>query len=260
MTSDYNYNANNNASRIDNELDELSSGHWKIPLVERDYRSFWGHSKSIVHLFKTLKPIRKEDREELWNRYSEICAETKRQKNEEIQERLCTSERHKRGILHEVSSARVNTLFGFDPPDIQEMKRLSQVLKDARRMLTEYKGEMLGGHKQECFNEIQDVQETHNAWWNDLRKHKDEKHREFLARVRRNIEKNNEKIRKAYSALDSCNRNADELRDKISSSWNDNWADRASGWLSDLENKISDIEDSIRRMEGWIREDEQKLQ
>jgi len=52
---------------------------------------------------------------------------------------------------------------------------------------------------------------------------------------------------------------ADDLRDKISSAWNDDFRDRAYGWLSETEDKIRDIEDSIQRIEDWIREDEEKL-
>jgi uncharacterized membrane protein len=259
MPSDYDVNADSNASRISDEIDTLSRSHWRVPLVTRDYGDFWRHAKNIVQLFKSLKPIRKEDREELWERYSSLCDETKQTQDNEFQEKQCTSERHKRDILSEVSSAAVQDLFGFDPPDIEEMKSYSQKLKNARRMLSDYKLEMIGEHKQECFGEIQERQREHDAWWEGLRKHKSQKHEEFQARVRSNIEKNKEMLDKATAALESHRRAADNLRDKISDSHSDGWISKAEGWLSDLEDKINDIEESIIRIQNWIKEGEDKL-
>ena len=55
------------------------------------------------------------------------------------------------------------------------------------------------------------------------------------------------------------NASANDLKDKISSAYNDGWKDKAYGWLSELEDKISNTEDHLRRLEEWIREDEDKL-
>jgi NADH dehydrogenase/NADH:ubiquinone oxidoreductase subunit G len=228
-------------------------------MFKRDYRSFWAHAKNISKLFKELKPLKKEDREELWSRFSSTCDETKQKQQTEHQERLWKSKSHRSDILSEISSAEVNTLFGFDPPDVEEMKRLSQVLKRAGQMLSDNKSEMLGEHKQECFEEIKNVRRAHDAWWADLTRHRDRKRENFQSRVRENLEKNYARHRKATEALRSCERSADELRDKISSAYNDDWASDARGWLSDLEDKISDIERSIDRIEDWIQEDEAKL-
>lgn len=259
MSDDYHMRADDNAVKIQNEIEYLSQGSWRIPLIERNYASYWAHAKKVVQLFKELKPLRRDDRENLWARYQEECNETKREQENEHQERLVKSERHKRYILSEVSSARVNTLFGFDPPDIEEMKHLSGVLKEARRMLSNNKGEMIADDKKECYEDIRDVQIEHDAWWEELKVHKREKHREFQARVRLNLERNRERLRKARDALNSCERSADDLRSKIASAYNDNWASDAEGWLSELEDKIRDIEDSIRSIEDWIEEDEAKL-
>lgn len=257
MSNNWEREAAQNASRLEREIDSLSNGHWDM--FKRDYRSFWAHAKSISQLFKQLKPIKRDDREGLWSNFSSICDETKQKQQSEHNERVWKSERLRNDIFSEISSAEVNTFFGFDPPDVEEMKRLSQVLKRASRMLTENKKDMLGQHKQECFSRIQDVRRSHDSWWDELKRHRNRKHEEFQARVRRNLEKNYERHRKATEALRSCERSADELRGKISSAWNDDWAVDARGWLSDLEDKISDIESSISKIEDWIREDEDKL-
>ena len=249
--------ADQNASTLEREIDELSNGHWDM--FSRDYRSFWAHAKRISQLFRELKPLRKEDREDLWSRFSSTCDETKKKQQSEHQDRVWKSERLRGDILSEISSAEVNTLFGFDPPDVEEMKRLSQILKRASQMLSDNKREMLGKHKQECFSRIQEVRRSHDAWWADLKRYRDRKHEDFQAKVRANLEKNYERYRKATEALRACERSADELRDKIATAWNDDWASDARGWLSDLEDKIRDIERFIDRIEDWIQEDEAKL-
>lgn len=259
MFSNYDEKADINASLIESEIDDMSRGHWQVVLITRDYAGFWGHAKNISQMFKELKPLRVEDRKRLWEKYSDICDETKQKQDDEYQEKRYKSEDLRKSILAEVSSAEVNDLFGFDPPDVEEMKRLSQVLKSARAMVGDNSEDLLGRHRYECRTAIDEVQRSHDAWWDDLKRHRSQKHEEYQERVRNNLEKNRERLRKATDALDRCNTKADELRDKISSAWNDDWADTARGWLSELEDRISDIEKSIEEIEGWIEEDEGKL-
>lgn len=77
MIENYEEKANGNYTRIKGEIEQLSINHWRIPHVIRNYGSFWVHAKEISRMFKELKPLRKENREELWNMYSSICEEVK---------------------------------------------------------------------------------------------------------------------------------------------------------------------------------------
>lgn len=77
MVEDYEEKANDNYTRIKGEIEQLSISHWRIPHVIRNYGSFWIHAKEISRMFKELKPLRKENREELWSIYSTICEEVK---------------------------------------------------------------------------------------------------------------------------------------------------------------------------------------
>lgn len=126
-------------------------------------------------------------------------------------------------------------------------------------MLSEYKHEMLGEHKQECFNRIQEVQKEHDAWWGELRREQTRRREERQARIRANLESNYERHRRASEALERLRRHADNLRDRIASAWNRNWAAGAERRLCELEGKIADIEDSLQKIEEWIREDENRL-
>jgi len=245
-----------NAKKIAWEIDMLSSGHWDM--FQRKYREFWEHAKQISKMFKTMKLFR-EDREQLWDKLSNICDDVKRKQNSERENRKFKSEQHRNSIISEIERARPCSLFGLDPPNVDEMKALNQVLRGASKMLSKYKSEMYGEHKQECFERIQEMRKVHDAWWESLKQQRSKRHEDFQARVRANLERNYERHRKATGALESCRRHADELRDKIASAWNNDWKDKAYVWLSETEDKIRDIEQSVERIEKWIREDEEKL-
>lgn len=77
MMESYAEKASDNYTLIKKEIEQLSISHWRIPHVIRNYGSFWIHAKEISKMFKSLKPLRKEDRIELWGMYSKICEEVK---------------------------------------------------------------------------------------------------------------------------------------------------------------------------------------
>ncbi len=249
--------AKSNAREISSEIDSLSSGHWH--LFERQHKEFWAHAKKISHMFKTLKPLSRDDRERLWLKFSSICDEVKSKQKSINEKRQLRSQQHRNDIMREAERARPCSLFGLDLPDVEEMKALGVVLRNTSKQLSENKQEMFGEHKQECFERIQEIRRVHDAWWESLKKHRSNKQEEFQHRVRQNLEKNYERHQKATDALRHIRSHADDLRDQISSAWNDDFRDRAYGWLSEAEDKIRDIEDSIQRIEDWIREDEDKL-
>jgi hypothetical protein len=85
-----------NAKTIEKEIDHPKIGHWNN--FRRQYKEFWDHAKEISNLFKTLKPILKEDRERLWERFSSVCDETKRTQNREREARKNDS-RQKRDLV-----------------------------------------------------------------------------------------------------------------------------------------------------------------
>ena len=96
-----------NASAIDREIENLRYDHLdsNAPFLTTryHYREFWSHAKEILEMFKTLKPLLREDRERLWSMYSNICKESKNRqaderiesgRNREIVESLITDAYH----------------------------------------------------------------------------------------------------------------------------------------------------------------------
>jgi len=139
------------------------------------------------------------------------------------------------------------------------MKRLGRLLREAGNKLSENKHKMIAEHKQICFNEINEIRNQHDLWWEDLKRNKENKKENYKNNARENLEKNNEKLRKATNALEKLKEHRNKTQNDIDSAWNDNFRDRAYEWLSETEEKISDIEQYIEKIEDWISEDEAKL-
>jgi len=247
----------NNASRLENEISSLSSIRDAIRNTTleryRNYSQFWENVPRLSDLFKRLKPLSPQDREILWKKFSELCEDVK---NEQISYRK---------NFERSSQERYNTimdLLRYSVPhssNVDELKDHGRYLKQSRELLSEYKNDMTFTHKKKCFEEIQEVQRQMDAWWETVKSDRQKRHADFQASVRANLEKNIERHRKATNSLEYLREKVDELQSKIDSAWNDDWASKASGWMSEFEDKIRDTEDYIRKIEGWIEEDEQKL-
>lgn len=254
--------AKQNAKKISWELDKLDSGH--KTLLNRDYHSFWAHVKEINELFKSLKPLDREEREKLWNRMNTICESWKGHQQREINNRNSKSGNHKSWIIKQAESCRpLETIIPFLSSNVAEVKDMGRRLRETGQYLSKYKLEMTHEDKSECFERIKEVQLAQDIWWDGYKSRtgqdRERKQGDFRDRVRANIDKNKERYAHSAEALRKMNASADDLRDKISSAYNDGWRDKAYGWLSELENKISNTEDHLKRLEEWIREDEDKL-
>jgi hypothetical protein len=244
------------AATLKAEIERLRRSHWS--LGQRVYIDFWNHVKELNLLFKNSK-LSYEDRNRLWSEFIEICNNVKADQERERHKKEIKSKMLRDDIMGILNSAKVQTFFGFDNPDITELKRLGALLKKGIIKLSENKLNMVAHHKNECFIEIQTVRNSHDIWWAELKKGKNQKQQDFVLRIRENIRKNNEKLNKASQVLESLERNRRKLKDEIHTAWNDDFKSRAYGWLAETEAKIEDIKSYLRRLEGWISEDESKL-
>ena len=80
----WNKESKSNASALEHAIESLKNGHWNM--FKRQYHEFWTHAKEISGMFKSMKPLIREDRERLWTKFSSICEETK--KNQEREKEL----------------------------------------------------------------------------------------------------------------------------------------------------------------------------
>ena len=193
----------------------------------------------------------------MWDDLSSLCASVK----EEIKTNNKDRRNESYNLQEEINYHLINSWITFPdyPSTIEQLIEKGKSLKRAGELLHEYKNEMIPEHKQEIFDKMREIRSSHDAWWEKLQSERHQKHLDFTSRIRANLEKNYERYRTATNALERVRSNADELRSKIESAWNDDWADRAAGWLSESEDKIRDIKNYIEQIESWIDEDERKL-
>jgi hypothetical protein len=242
----------NSKEQIESEIDLLVH-------EQSDSRVFWEHVRRINAMFKNVK-LPQEERENLWNKLSLHCSQMKAVQQSRREGILAKSTFWFDSIRHDILLSKPNDLFGFDPPDIEEMKALSNKLREAGQELSNHKDEITFQHKQELFQLIQEVRKIQDTWWDDLKKQRDQKQKDFRERIKANLEKNKERLRRQCDALERHETALNNLQEKIDNASEGNWLDRAlSEYKPDLETKIDDIKESIKRIEGWIEEDEAKL-
>jgi hypothetical protein len=167
---DYTRNAERNADEIESEVDSLEVGHWHM--LELNYKEFWDHAKEVSGLFRTLKPLRRDDRERLWNKFDSICKKVKEKQQAEHDDLVFKSTKHCDEIIHEAESARPCDVFGLFTLTVDDMKSYGDNLRKAADMLSNFKHEMLRDHKQECFERIKEIREVHDSWWKDRKRNR----------------------------------------------------------------------------------------
>jgi hypothetical protein len=222
--------------------------------------TFWRHVKEINAMFRSTRFPSAEERVKLWNKLSQECDQMKLLRQSLENEVQAKSKYWFESIRHDILSSKPNDLFGFDSPNVEEMKILSNKLRDAGQELSDHKTEMTFQHKQELFQMIQEVRKDQDAWWVDLKKNIEQKQNNFRERIKTNLEKNRERLNIQIAALERHETALNILQEKIDASSGGDWLDRAlSEYMPDLEKRIENIKESIREIEKWIEEDEAKL-
>lgn len=171
------------------------------------------------------------------------------------------------------------TILGIEQLDkvLDDLKCCSGNMKEAWRLFSENKNELLPGDKNELYKQLKDAQERLNsAWeqWKDQKNHIreeqrraweirqqkwDEKHRQYIAKVEANIEKLKNKISRAEDALEHKHEHLEDLKEKYREAWNDDFRERCGAWIEETEEKIQSIEDQIEQWKEWLDEEQNKL-
>lgn len=265
---------------LDSMIDRLKDLMPSAPPVfmkatRHDWRPFWALAGEVQQGFKSVVryPTR-ELREAAWMRFNTLRDEANRRGSAEW-ESLRSHSKNLRDIIFSdcrgiTYSPFTDALFFFDRTTVSQVKAWRGYLAEAMQKLSKWKHEMLGEHKQECFERLQEVKRSHDLFWEQYRSAHQARHaekqaqwrskrREIIAGVERNLEKNREQLRKASDALRHNRNRADDLRDKIRETTSAKWETIFETWLSETEAKIDDIESHITRIQGWIEEGERRL-
>jgi hypothetical protein len=253
-------NAHKNAELLNRENKKLSvltnPIRENLPIITK-YQDFWNQAKLITSLFKELKPLAKRDRDLLWNQFNVLCREVKEKQKTEYGTLESLSQGHFDEITNLVEQARLP--IDAPSPEIQELVERGQLLKNAGDILGKFKHEMLAKHKKSCFDHIQKIRKTHDAAWVSIKAGKPRQQSETDSRIRRNLEKNYERYRKAAGALENFQIGRGHIRTFLATCENTEKAAQATIQLEETEVRIKDIEEGIRKLEKWIAEDERML-
>lgn len=252
--------AHKNAELLDQENKKL----WSLTNPIRDnlpvvtkYQDFWNQAKHITALFKELKPLARNDRDLLWKRFNALCRDVKEKQKAEYGILESLSQGHSDEIMKLAEQARFPP--GAPSPGIHDLVERGQALKSAGDLLGKCKHEMIAKHKKACFDRIQEIRNTHDALWISVKAGTPRQQLEAKSRIRKNLEANYERRKKAENALENFQIGRGHINTFLASSEDHEKIAKARARLQETEARITDIEEGIRQLDTWIAEDEQRL-
>jgi hypothetical protein len=252
--------AHKNAELLDKEIKNLliltNTIRENRPIITK-YQDFWNQAKHITDLFKELKPLAHGDRDLLWKQFNAYCKEVKEKQKSEYGALESLSQVHQDAIMKLAELSELPP--GSPPPQIHELVERGQALKNAGEMLGKFKHQMIAKHKKICFNRLQKIRITHDMAWESKKALTPQQQSKTKSRVRKNLEVNNERYRKAASALENFQISRDHIRTFLASCENPKKAAEVNIQLAETETRIKDIEEGIRKLKKWIVDDEQML-
>jgi hypothetical protein len=253
-------NAHKNAESLDREIKKLVVLTGPIrqnhPVITK-YQDFWNQAKHITALFKELKPLARNDRDLLWNQFNVLCQEVREKQKSGYGAMESLSKGHFDEIMQFVEQARLPP--GAAAQEIHDLVERGQALTKASDLLGKFKHEMIAKHKKACFDRIQEVRKTHDAAWGPVKAHKPRWQAEAEERIRKNLEANYERRKKAANALDNFQIGRGHILAFLATAEDPEKIASARTRLVETEARIKDIENGIRQLEEWISEDEQRL-
>jgi hypothetical protein len=134
-----------------------------------------------------------------------------------------------------------------------------QALKTAGDLLGKYKHEMLAKHKKACFDRIQTIRREQSTVWENVNPEKPRLPIESEDRLKKNLDLNRERYRKAAGALENFQIGAANLRAFIDTSSEPEKIAKANAQLTETQARIKDIAEGMRKLEKWIEDDERTL-
>jgi hypothetical protein len=252
--------AHDNAELLDREIKNLllliNPIREDRPIITK-YQDFWNQAKHITDLFKELKPLVRGDRDLLWKQFNAFCKEVKEKQKSDYNALESLSQGHLEAIMKLAELAELP--HDSPPPQIHELVERGQALKNAGEMLGKFKHQMIAKHKKICFNRLQKIRKTHDIAWESKKAFTPQQQSKTKSRVRKNLEANYERYRKAASALENFQISRDHIRTFLASCENPEKVAQVNIQLEATEARIKDIEEGIRKLKKWITDDEQML-
>jgi hypothetical protein len=94
-----------NAHSLETEINRLQSDYSDPLGFWRRYDEFWAHARRISEMFKTLKPLFREDSQRLWTAYSTACEEMKQAQARERESQRADSKEKRDLVMSKIREA-----------------------------------------------------------------------------------------------------------------------------------------------------------
>jgi chromosome segregation ATPase len=167
-------------------------------------------------------------------------------------------------------------VFGLDS-EKQDLQSRSATMKEGWELLKKYGPSMLRDDGTAARAALDEAQQALNADWDEwkdiqrqayearerardersrVREERKASSREHVNQIISNLE---EKLEKAEGARDYMRGRIEDLEEKRDSAYSDGYREGVSSRIEELEKKLADIEESVDRLNGWIREQRDRL-
>ncbi|TVM03361.1 MAG: hypothetical protein CV087_05705 [Candidatus Brocadia sp. WS118] len=263
-----NHELQNSINEFERMIDSRRQG---FVMILHDFRPVWDMAREIQGGFNSrVRFPTIEMRQAAWERFRTLRDQASQVFQEQQDQMLDRSLEHRNDILSKANSAEhraiEDALFFFDRTTVEGMKVKAQQLKNAFAMLSTYKEEMLGEHKQQCHERLREVRESHDLWWSRYKETSAERQSDRQQareskkdKIRANLESNREKLRTAEERLEKVRDSVRENRSKLEETTSDKWIGLYTEWIEEGKTKIESIESWINTLHEWIREGEEQL-
>lgn len=258
--------------RLEALVPDVNTGfNWGIEVEWHDWRPVWALCKEIQEDFRHARDFSSRDAHQAaWERFCAIRSRASELADHEKEARKDQSKRHRDDLMYEMKGVEWSPIddimFFFDPTTVDEIKAMGRTLHEVGQKLKANKHLMLGEHKSEVFERMQEKRAQLDHFWEKRREAQGVRQRQYQDRqeawrekVSANLQRNREKLSKAQSAAERVRDRINENEAKRSETNSAKWEGIFGEWIDRDMEKLSDIEENIARIEGWISEDESKL-
>ena len=152
-----------------------------------------------------------------------------------------------------------------------ELQVYNEKLKEAWNCFQKEKINLLRHDKDTAYNALKEAEYKLNAAWAEFKGQKQkardqyyqakrERHQDWRSKVQHNLEKNRQWRSELEGVLEhKQHTHLPELYEKQNNARSDSYRELVEGWIEKELRKIQDIEKKLTEIDGWIKEDESKL-
>lgn len=242
------------------QLGDLAAGR------HRRWSEVWEHIKLIGQEFKQTRYPTKADKDQAWNRHQRIIDDIKKRQAWQRQEDETRSTQARDDVLWHAYRARTcleeHPILDSLPPSPDRRELLLAAtgqMRDAWRVFSERKGEMLGQDKKEVWTELRGIQDTLDFHWDEYKKRQAERRQEWVGRQQANRDKLKEWLSNLYDKKYKIEQNIEKLHGMLNAARSDEHQGRVQVWLREAEDRLDGINADIDRVERYLQEADEAL-